>query len=1405
MSRLIFKLFRVASANDTVKINTVTNGEHFTDVAGNLYYKKHDTGQVILIAGANSANSVSWTNLSNKPTTFAGFNVTLATTDIPTLDKSKITFGTGNALSTFGITLASTDFPVMSGLTAGTYTKLTVNNKGQITGSGNLTNSDLPTVSGLTAGTYTKVNVNNKGIITSGGALLTTDIPTLDKSKINFGTGNSLAAFGITLTLANLPDIHFSDLVSPPVTLAGFGIIDAAPIDSPQFTNVPKIVTTRTFSALDGESILTKEEIMTYVQTAASSGLVIKDSVIVATTVNITLSGLQTIDGYSVLSNQRILVKNQTTLSENGIYSADTGAWTRTSDLDASAELVNNIYVFIENGATNGSTAWVTSNIAPSAIINTDDIYFSKFFASEELTGSGGIVKTGSDFSLAIISGLTAGTYTRVTVNAKGQVIAASNLVAADIPTLDKTKITFGTGNSLATFGISSVAGGANSQELDALTLTDNKILTTNGIGDLELTDTSVYFKDNIAPISSKDALLTLVGNNKSNWITRDVNINPPSNQTINSFPLTNILNVITDADNGKHFIFTDMNHTANNISGVYKLIIDSTAHTKNLSFRVSNNMYGLNVRRIKIQIDNGINNSFIKEFSSTFELKSFITIEPGYTYEFVCIDGNYFKVFKIESIFDSINYNNNGLVTFKKSLAALRTYDMQDTYKRNTPIPFFNYGRIEQHEPFKLLNIDGILHTGTCLELVKAISGSTSHTADPGVAKVYLGFHGFSAVLNRNNHKEIITVCADVTPPNATSSVESLTSTVYNTFSPGFIYYREIDGENRIFVNYSAPKYYTMNFIGVYLNMYGNILWNASGIEGNPTKVAFYNTLRSLTAIEPANTGTNKLFLRTHHRFGMRNFTMLTAAIRDPYFQIVDDCGRYGMSYAMDTENFGPQTNTMRRTLTIPTNDYDGTNLHVEDAFLQVIPGVFNKAVSTYANGNGLALVGTYTTYASQNIVPIMDLQQFTTDTAQNGYVCAPNYGLDKRFSVVSMWIMVNTEHFVTVNIGGVLKSYNPAGYVNNPLNYQYIVLYSGHKLTQFIPVTVDTTSECRVLLEGNPTSGFVINIDSVSNGTWTRRYTSAVFTLVSNRWFHINNTFRVIGNDTGYTIPNGNTASTLYYWPHATYINGVKLGTQITPTPIPFTPAWNKLLHIDDGTGRVVRCAFEEFRINSIQGNINNGTGTAPLDTVFNPYLDELALYQFKEANVLLIDTEGGLEIHSDESNIVPIGVICPHYYNPTTNFALSSNINQRRFCEAEPPRLYHQNESEEFKFSNLIAAELLGNSNMIIVRSFFGVPVEVEAWLTFAGSSMEYKVPFNAVSRRMLDSSNASDYQGFSCSTEYDTPLGEIHTIKWGGYFVIPSTNGILQPEVSFANNALGYGNRFNLRVTVTRKFK
>lgn len=83
-----------------------------------------------------------------------------------------------------------------------------------------------------------------------------------------------------------------------------------------------------------------------------SGDLAFKTPCACATTANVTLSGLQTLDGIVQTEGMRTLVKNQSDTTQNGIYGASSSAWTRAVDFDGANDVVTGTAVFVSGGST---------------------------------------------------------------------------------------------------------------------------------------------------------------------------------------------------------------------------------------------------------------------------------------------------------------------------------------------------------------------------------------------------------------------------------------------------------------------------------------------------------------------------------------------------------------------------------------------------------------------------------------------------------------------------------------------------------------------------------------------------------------------------------------------------------------------------------------------------------------------------------------------------------------------------------------------------------------------------------------------------------------------------------------------------------------------------------------------
>lgn len=101
-----------------------------------------------------------------------------------------------------------------------------------------------------------------------------------------------------------------------------------------------------------------------------------KSPCVAASTANLTLSGEQTLDGVACVTDDRVLVKNQTTASSNGIYVVDTGAWTRAIDSNGNYDLVTGTLLYVSGGTSAGKGIWTVTSTNP-IVVDTDSINFA--------------------------------------------------------------------------------------------------------------------------------------------------------------------------------------------------------------------------------------------------------------------------------------------------------------------------------------------------------------------------------------------------------------------------------------------------------------------------------------------------------------------------------------------------------------------------------------------------------------------------------------------------------------------------------------------------------------------------------------------------------------------------------------------------------------------------------------------------------------------------------------------------------------------------------------------------------------------------------------------------------------------------------------------------------------------
>lgn len=153
------------------------------------------------------------------------------------------------------------------------------------------------------------------------------------------------------------------------------------------------------FKVINAADATNPQDYVTLAQlNAAIQGWSWKIPVRAATTANITLSGAQSIDGVSVIAGDRVLVKNQTTASANGIYVAAAGAWSRSTDFDTAAEALL-ATAFVSEGTTQGNSGWTMTTDAPITL-GTTSLVFAQTTGGSSYTAGNGISLTSGVISV---------------------------------------------------------------------------------------------------------------------------------------------------------------------------------------------------------------------------------------------------------------------------------------------------------------------------------------------------------------------------------------------------------------------------------------------------------------------------------------------------------------------------------------------------------------------------------------------------------------------------------------------------------------------------------------------------------------------------------------------------------------------------------------------------------------------------------------------------------------------------------------------------------------------------------------------------------------------------------------------------------------------------------------------
>jgi hypothetical protein len=356
------------------------------------------------------------------------------------------------------------------------------------------TTAELNTLDGITA-TVSELNILD-GVTSTAAELNILDGVTSTAAELNI-------LDGATLTVTEL---NYVDGVTSAIQTQLDGKLD----ESGGTMTGALAMGTNKITGLGTPTDATDAATKAYVDSAVQ-GIDWKASVRAATTTAVTLaSDLEngdTLDGVTLATGNRILVKNQSTGSENGIYVVQaTGAPTRSTDADTDAELTSNFAVFVEEGTLNADQGYVLTNDG-AITVGTTALVFTQFTGLGQVTAGTGLEKTGN--TINIDSTVTTLTGTQTLTN---KTLTSPKINEDVVLTATATELNILDGATLTTVELNYVDGvtSAIQTQLDAKATPADITTAVDAITTTVIEEgTNLYFTD----VRAVDALEAVVPN----------------------------------------------------------------------------------------------------------------------------------------------------------------------------------------------------------------------------------------------------------------------------------------------------------------------------------------------------------------------------------------------------------------------------------------------------------------------------------------------------------------------------------------------------------------------------------------------------------------------------------------------------------------------------------------------------------------------------------------------------------------------------------------------------------------------------------------------------------------------------------------------------------------------------
>jgi len=289
---------------------------------------------------------------------------------------------------------------------------------------------------------------------------------------------------------------------------------------------------------------------------AATAGLNVHAAVQAATTAAVTLaSDLEngdTLDGVTLATGNRVLVKNQADKTTNGVYVVKaSGAPDRADDYNTAGEVDAGDFIFVEGGTVNGKTGWVQTNAITT--LGSDNVEFTQFSGAGTYSAGTGLTLTGTTFSIntgTTVDLNTAQTLTNKTVNLTSNTLTGTTeqfntaLSDGDFATLAGTETLTNktlTSPTVNTPTLTLSTSTSTTEGRIAWDSTADKIIVGDG-------STAREFASSTMVTNAQTGSYTLVLGDKDKMVEMNVasanNLTVPLNSSV-AFPVGSVINIL--------------------------------------------------------------------------------------------------------------------------------------------------------------------------------------------------------------------------------------------------------------------------------------------------------------------------------------------------------------------------------------------------------------------------------------------------------------------------------------------------------------------------------------------------------------------------------------------------------------------------------------------------------------------------------------------------------------------------------------------------------------------------------------------------------------------------------------------------------------------------------------------